>query len=94
MKINNKTYKYYSWSIIELPREYLEYYKNISQQIIENSKYFTKEFGYDYEPIYKELEQFLNKQTMFIPVHFKEYIFLISKFVKGTFILKLVENEI
>ena len=91
MEFNTKKYKYYSWSIIELPIEYMKYYKDVSEQIIENSKYFTPEFGYDYEAVYKELEQFLNKQTMFIPNAHKDYLFLTSRFIKGTFILKLDE---
>jgi hypothetical protein len=45
MEFNTKKYKYYSWSIIELPIEYMKYYKDVSEQIIENSKYFTPEFG-------------------------------------------------
>lgn len=92
MKFNDKEYEYYSWSIIEFPIEHLKYYRDISQQVIENSEYFTPKFGYDYESIYKELEPFLEKQSKFIPVHHKDYIFLISRFIKGTFILKLV-NE-
>ena len=92
MKFNDKEYEYYSWSIIDIPFEELKYYKDIQQQIIENSKFYTKEFGYYYDSIYKELENFLNNQSTFIPIHFPEYIFLYSKFIKGIWVLKIKNN--
>ena len=89
MKFNNKEYEYYSWSIIDLPKEYIKYYKDIGEQILENSKFYTSEFGYDYYSIYKELESFLSNQSKYFAHHFPEYMFISSQFIKGTFILKI-----
>lgn len=92
MKFNDKEYEYYSWSIIDLPKEYINYYKDVAEQIIENSKFYSNKFGYKYNEVYKELELFLNKQGFFISIHYPEYLFISSQFIKGTFVLKLV-NE-
>lgn len=93
MKYDDKEYEFYSWTILEFPEDYIKYYKDIPQQMIENSEYYTPKNGYDYGSVYKELKSFLSKESYFKAIHFPEYIFIVSRFIRGTFILKEKNNE-
>lgn len=93
MKCGDKEYEFYSWTILEFPGDCIEYYKDIPQQMIENSEYYTPKNGYYYDSVYKELESFLSKEPYFKSIHFPEYIFIVSRFIRGTFILKEKNNE-
>lgn len=88
---DNKTYTCIGWSRINFEEEY-KYYKEVIEEILENSKFFTPEKGYFLEDWYEEVTPILNNTSKFISIYHPNLLFAFyNQFLKGTYIFKIKE---
>ena len=89
---DKKKYVCIGYSRINFEEEY-KTYKSVTDEIIENSKFFTSEYGIYNEEWYKDILSILKRYaSIYVSNHYPSLLFVFHSILKGTYIFEQ-QNE-